>query len=199
MRAIFKDKLITQSRQRTEKVFKSIYDCHYVLLCRFANQLLNNSSLSEEIVDDVMFNLWEHWNDIEITHSLRAYLMRAVRNRCLNELNAQSRDREVCLSVFQPEYMEVLDSLFVDNNHPLGQLLEQELEVELLTRIEELPVECRTVFKKSRFEQKKNDEIANELNISTNTVKYHIKSALSYLRKNLDDYLKLLICPLFIE
>lgn len=54
-------------------------------------------------------------------------------------------------------------------------LLEQELEEELKRSIDELPLECRKVFYKSRFEQKKYEEIATELGISVNTVKYHIK------------------------
>ncbi len=71
----------------------------------------------------------------------------------------------------------------MEENQPLGVLLERELEDELTRSIEELPVECRTVFKKSRFEQKKYEEIALELGISINTVKYHIKNALSLLQK----------------
>lgn len=50
--------------------------------------------------------------------------------------------------------MEFLDRVFVEDEHPLGYLLEQELESELIRNIEELPLECRTVFKKNRFEQK---------------------------------------------
>lgn len=186
--------IINKLKQGDEKAFKYIYDCHYVLLCRFACQLLENSSLAEEIVDDAIFYLWEHRADIEITHSIRAYLMRAVRNRCLNELNSLSHRKELRFSSFMlPENMEFLDSIFVEDDHPLGTLLEQELEEKLLRCIENLPKECKTVFKKSRFEQKKYEEIAGELNISVNTVKYHIKNALAFLQKQMGDYLKVLI------
>ena len=107
-------------------------------------------------MDDAIFYLWEHRREIEITYSVRAYLMRAVRNRCLNELQSLSHREELHFSSFMlPENMEFLDSVFVEENQPLGVLLEQELEDELTRSIEELPVECRTVFKKSRFEQKK--------------------------------------------
>ena len=62
-----------------------------------------------------------------------------------------------------------------------------------------MQVECRTVFKKSRFEQKKYEEIALELGISINTVKYHIKNALALLQKRLDNYLHLLIIYIFMD
>ncbi len=84
-----KDTLIIEHLRRgDEEAFKYIYERHYVLLCRFANQILNDAALSEEVVDDAIFYLWEHRREIEITYSVRAYLMRAVRNRCLNELQS---------------------------------------------------------------------------------------------------------------
>lgn len=191
--------IIENLRRGDEHAFRYIYEHHYVLLCRFANQILNDAALAEEVVDDVIFYLWEHRAEIEITYSVRAYLMRAVRNRCLNELQSLHRREELHFSSFMlPENMDFLDSVFVEEDQPLGRLLEQELEEELARGIEELPVECRTVFKKSRFEQKKYEEIASELGISVNTVKYHIKNALSFLQKRLDTYLKLLVFYIFM-
>ncbi|MBM6759129.1 RNA polymerase sigma-70 factor [Bacteroides mediterraneensis] len=190
--------LIEGLRRGDESVFRCIYDCHYESLCRFADLFLHDTALAEEIVDDAIFYLWEHRAEVEIVYSLRAYLMKSVRNRCLNELNSLSHREELRFSSFSlPENVEFLDTLFVEKDHPLGYLLEQELEDELARSIEALPEECRTVFKKSRYEQKKYEEIAQELNISVNTVKYHIKNALSFLQKHMSGYLKLLLCYIF--
>lgn len=186
--------IIERLKKGEESAFRYIYDNHYVLLCRFANQLLNDAVLAEEIVGDVIFTIWEQHEKIEITHSIRAYLMRAVRNHCINKINSLSYRAEVRMSNFLlPENMDFLDAVFVDEHHPLGELLEQELEDELHRCIESLPEECRRVFKKSRFEQKKYEEIAGELNISVNTVKYHIKNALSYIQAHMSTYLRLLV------
>ena len=191
--------IIERLKRGDERAFRYIYDRHYVLLCRFAEQLLNDLPLAEEVVDDVIFYLWEHRTEVEITYSLRAYLIRAVRNRCLNELNSlgnRIESRVSSLSV--AENLEFLDAIFVEERTPLGHLLEQELEDELFRRIDELPSECKAVFKKSRFEGKKYEEIAEELHISVNTVKYHIKNALAYLQEKMGTYLKLLIIYIFI-
>ena len=191
--------IIKKLREGDEQAFRYLYDHHYVLLCRFANQLLNDPSLAEEVVDDVIFNLWEHRKELEITHSIRAYLMRAVRNRCLNELQSANRCTILHFSSFlTPENLEIIDLLFVEESHPLGCLLEHELEQEITRCIDELPNECRTVFKKSRFEHKKYEEIATELGISINTVKYHIKNALAILQKRLNNYLQLLLLCFFV-
>lgn len=191
--------IIEKLKQGDQKAFKYVFDRYYVLLCRFANQMLNDTSLAEEIVDDAIFYLWEHRKEIEITYSIRAYLMRAVRNRCLNELNSLSHRAELNFSTYiSPENMEFLETLFKDDDHPLGTLLEHELEDELICCIESLPEECRRVFKKSRFEQKKYEEIAEELHISVNTVKYHIKNALAYINSHLADYLKIILAYIFM-
>lgn len=189
------DKLIIEKlKQGDEKAFKYIYDCYYVFLCRFANQLLHDPALAEEIVDDTIFYLWEHRLEVEITYSVRAYLIRAVRNRSLNELNSLRHREELRFSSFTlPENREFLDMIFDPDEHPLGYLLEKELEDELMKGIEELPEECRAVFKKSRLEQKKYEEIAAELNVSVNTVKYHIKNALAFMQRRMGKYLKLLL------
>lgn len=190
--------ILEQLKNGDEHAFRYVYDKHYALLCRYACQLLRDASLAEEIVDDAIFYLWEHRADIEIENSVRAYLMRAVHNHCLNELNALKRQNELPLSSYLSEKnLEFLESVFVENKHPLGLLLEQELESKLLKSIEALPAECRTVFKKNRFEQKKYEDIAAELHISINTVKYHIKNALSLLRKSMEPYLKLLLILFF--
>lgn len=191
------NQLTERLKQGDEKAFRYLYKHYYASLCRFANLFLNNSFRAEEIVDDVIFYLWENRASVEII-SLRAYLMRAVRNRCLNELKSKSMHEELCFSSFSyAENRDFLDNLFADARHPLGVLLERELEEKLANAIDSLPAECRTVFKKSRFEKKKYEEIAEELNISVNTVKYHIKNALSILQEWMSGYLEVCILLFF--
>lgn len=191
--------LVEQLKQGNEDAFRYIYEHHYALLCRFANRMLGDMAIAEEIVDDAIFYLWEHRTEVEITHSVRAYLMRAVRNHCLNELNSlRHRTEMVSSSFFLPENIDFLDKIFVEESHPLGHLLEQELESELRRGIAELPDNCRTVFLKSRVEQKKYEEIAADLNISVNTVKYHIKNALTMLQQRMGKYLQTLILCFFM-
>lgn len=192
--------LIERLRKGDESVFREIYDCHYALLCRFADQILNDPMLAEEVVDDVIFYLWEHRMEVEIKYSIRAYLIRAVRNRSLNELRSSFHMEERSFSsLYSSDSMDFLDTLFADSKQPLGILLEQELEGELNRCIEALPRECKMVFQKSRFEQKKYEEIATELGISVNTVKYHIKNALSFLQARLGNYLHVLLFYIFMK
>lgn len=125
---------------------------------------------------------------MEISVSIRSYLLRAVRNRCINYLNSEPERREIAFSALMPDEVSD-DKIVLADSHPLGVLLERELEEEIYKAIGKLPDECRRVFSKSRFEGKSYEEISQDLGISINTVKYHIKNALAILQKNLSKYL----------
>lgn len=177
-----------------EETFRYIYEEYYEFLCRFANQMVNDPAVAEEIVGDVIFYLWEHRQDIKLSSSIRSYLIQAVRNRSLNELNSLRRQKEFRFSSLAPsENMDFINMVFDPHEYPLGHLIEQELENQVHQCVSELPDECRNVFEKSRLEHKTYDEIASDLHISVNTVKYHMKNALAYLHKQMKQYLELFI------
>lgn len=185
--------LIHSLKSGNNQAYKYIYDHHYVLLCKIAYEFLKDDFLAESIVDDIIFHLWEKRDTLEITTSLRSYLVQAVRNRCINYLNLEREKREVRFSVIDQQN-EWINSVFPSDDYPLARLLENELEQEIRNAIDRLPEECKIVFKKSRFEEKRYEQIAEELGISVNTVKYHIKNAISRLSADLSKYLLLLIC-----
>lgn len=180
--------LLQKIKQGDDNAFRYVFDQHYGLLCSIASEFIKDDFIAETIVGDVILYLWEKRETIEIQSSLRAYLIRAVRNKCLNYQQLQYVVKETR----HPEQIDLLDSngtLIISDSHPLGLLLEKELENEIEKSINALSDECRQVFELSRFEQMRYDEIAEELNISVNTVKYHIKNALAKLRADLSKYI----------
>lgn len=196
---IAEEQIITRLKQGDEQAFKTIYDRYYTLLCNYATNILKDDSKSEEIVDDAIFYLWEHRSTINL-YAVRSYLLKSIRNRCLNELNALEHRMEQNVSIYiSDENIEFLNILFSDHSNTLNELVAKDLEKDVNESIEHLPDECRRVFIKSRFEHKSYDEIANELGISKNTVKYHIKNALATLHENLKEYLRLIIVILLIQ
>ena len=93
----------------------------------------------------------------------------------------------------------MLSHVFVDADHPLGLLIRQELEAEINRCINLLPKECRQVFVKSRVEQKQYKEIAAEMGISVNTVKYHMKNAMKLLQGALQGYMKWIVFLILLQ
>lgn len=192
--------IISRLRVGENDAFRFIFDHEYDALCRFANCMTHDAATAESIVDDVLFNLWENRETLCITHTLHSYLMGAVRNRCINELKARIRrlaaetsEINLCAET------EMLEVVFRDDRDPIDELIGKELEEKISDAIATLPKECRTVLEKSRFEGLSYKEIADEMGISTNTVKYHIKNALAFMRKNLDGYLKWIVITMLMR
>ena len=68
------------------EAFEIIFRAHYAQLVGFAEGMLRRGGTAEEIVQDVMLELWRRRESLVLTESVRAYLYRATRNRVLNDL-----------------------------------------------------------------------------------------------------------------
>ena len=179
--------IVMQLREGREQAYKFLYDYHVPVLCHIAEQYVHDAFLAETIVSDVIFHVWEIRTTLHIQTTIRSYLAQSVRNRCLNYLNAQVQQRELVPGKGNMPDLPFMGYLESDDC-PLGRLLADELEQEIMAAIDRLPEECKRVFRMSRFEGKKQQEISHELDISVNTVKYHMKRALSLLQEDLHKY-----------
>lgn len=171
--------ILNRIKNGDEKAFEQLYYKYYNMLCHFAAQLLHNSKIAEEIVDDVFFHIWDTRTTLDIL-SLRAYLICAVRNNSLKAISSSTYQNTVRAVSLSSEGLQFNDYL-CDESHPVGWIIEKEMEKQLIDAINALPDECQKVFRMSRFEGKKYSEIAVSLGISVNTVKYHIKNAIKQL------------------
>lgn len=168
-------------RQGNERVFEVIFKKHYQALCNYAFGLLKDMDDAEEIVQGMFLKLWDQRQDLEITVSLKSYLYRAVHNTCLNRIKHLK---------IQDTYRHHVGDYF-ENNHVLAtdELYKAELEARIAEAIEKLPEQCRLIFRMSRFEELKYQEIANALQLSVKTVENQIGKALKILRQELAEYL----------
>ncbi len=180
-----------------EGAYKYLYENHYKPLCAVAYAYVKDTLVTEMIVSDVIFAIWQNRTLLEINTSLRNYLVKSVRNRCLNYL-AQS-ERQYFLRSRVGEKIDMEQSDYENSpDNPLSQMIEKELDVKINDCIEALPEQTRRIFCLSRFNDLKYDEIARETGVSVDVVKYHIKSALARLRAGLKDYLTVMLILLLM-
>jgi RNA polymerase sigma-70 factor, ECF subfamily len=161
-------------QEKDEATFERFYKVHYRSFFLMACKYLKDSAQAAETVNDVFMKIWEDGDSIRIDTSLKSYIYKAVINRCINVLNKNKRalSYHTDLNIFQ------------DESYELRQIEENELMIKLYTAIEQLPDKCRQVFEMSRFEELKQQEIAEKLGISVKTVKNHITIALKQLSKS---------------
>jgi len=173
-----------------EKAFEMLFSLFYPPLCIYAKRYIESKPIREDIVQDVFVSLWENRKKLSITESVRYYLTFSVKNHCLNYLR-----REGLLFDYQKFTQE--------NNTLSGQ--QDANDIYLLTELHELldkalsklPDTYRKVFEMHRFEGKSYEEIAQTLNISIRTAKRYKSQVTDQLRKDLKDYLPLLVWLFF--
>jgi RNA polymerase sigma-70 factor, ECF subfamily len=177
------EELINGLRDGNKSLFSVLFKTYYSPLTAYAATIVKEQGLAEEIVHESFIKLWENRENIHIETSLRAYLYRCIHNNCLNTLKTlvtQKKHSDKLVS--EISYHAQLSTLNF-KEELLEKIVSDELEVILGRVIEELPVQCREVFRLSRYEQKTYTEIAEILQVSVNTVKTQISRALEKLRE----------------
>ena len=173
--------------------FDSIYINNFSRLFLFAKEYVLFDEEAENIVQDIFVMLWEKREALRVDVSLTAYLFTLVKNKCIDFLRHQMVEQMYSENV-KHEYNEELNvKLFALESFDHNFSSEEDIETLLRNAIDKLPERCRLIFIKSRIEGKKYKEIAEELNLSVNTVEGQISIALKKLREELKDYLPLLL------
>ena len=166
--------IVNGDEHALEKLYKQVFPS----LVHYAGSITGQANLAEEIVQDVLIKLWQNRSIIVVQGSFRSYLFQAVHNHALNALRQQ---RTLKQSVNQPgteELWKFIADHYDLDDHLMDKVYAEETGELIERAVEELPDQCRRVFRMSRFETLKNEEIARILDLSENTVKTHIYRAL---------------------
>jgi RNA polymerase sigma-70 factor, ECF subfamily len=183
--------LFEKIRNGDEAAFKVIYKRYVPKLFYFVYEYVPFNDLVENIIQDTLMVLWNKRSTLTDGTNLGAYLYTVAKNNCLYKLRDQRYKQKLFEStdVNEPELSVNLDALSVLDT---SMLTFMEIEQIIENTIAQLPPQCRTVFKLSRFEEKKNKEIAEELGISVKAVEGHISKALKLFHTTLKDYLPIM-------
>lgn len=173
-------------------VFTVWFRQYYAPLCLFAERILGDRDNAEDIVEDTFFKLWNRQAHFENEEHLKAFLYRAVKNACLDFIKTNERS-------------ERRNTLFTEDQQAqdegyLHEIIRIEVIRELYAAIDSLPPQSGKIIKMSFVEGKTNQEIADELNLSVQTVKNQKGRGLGILKDRLpsDKFQLLLLIP-FLE
>ena len=152
---------------------KSLYVAFYAAMVFYARGLVGEKQDAEDIVQDVFFVFFEKPEIMGEIKSHKAYLYKAVFNRCMNYIEARRRAKYV-------DDIELLNAC--DDVTPESILIWQEREDELKEAIEKLDGNQRKAIE-LRLEGLSYAEIAEKLHICTGSVGQHISRATRKLQE----------------
>jgi len=188
---IAENTLIIGIKNGDKSAFESLFKLYYSSLCAYANNYVKDVDVSEEIVQELFFQIWQKRETLNIQTSFKSYLFRSVHNSCLNNIKHQNIQQ---IHVEHSLYQQSV------NLHEFSDPLEtSELQTKIRDTIDKLPKERRKIFLMIRFDNLKYAEVAEKLCISVKTVENQMGSALKFMRDELKEYLPIIILMFFIN
>lgn len=180
-------------KQGNEDAYKKVFTTYYRVLHNYAFTIIPDETTAEEMVQNVFYKLWMKKDKLEILLSLKAYLYKSVHNECMDQIKKRRH-----LGIFKSHVLHNNKNLV--SGEDAGRRVElSDLERKLQKALNDLPVDCRTIFQLSRYEGLKYQQIADHLGLSIKTVESQMGKALKRLRISLAEFLSLLIFFLWIQ
>ncbi len=176
------DRYLSGINHKEPRIWKQFFLNFFNPLCNFSTSFVNNRIIAKDIVQEILFSIWQRSITFNSIPELNHYLYKSVYHNSLKYLRDRKRERF--------EEVEV-ESLKFDEGEIIEMALKEEIVRKLEKIIDQLPSRQQKVIKLS-LSQMRNIDIADEMKISINTVKKLKKNAYSTIRIHIERDLFLL-------
>lgn len=169
------EELFRQFQEGSWKAFKILFEAYSDPLYLYAAGFLGDREEARDIVQDAFVYLWENRKKITYTGSLYSYLLRSVKNSCIDyKMHEKVKEKYIReMEYLQDEAEEVSDNF-------------EESYKRLQKVIDSLPPKCKEIFVLGCVEGYSYKEVATRLGVSVNTVKTQIKLAYKKVKSELE-------------
>ena len=160
-----------------EGAFAEIYRRYAESLAGFASSKLFDLEDARDIIHDVFVKLWRERGKLQVDRDLKAYLFKLSRYRIVDKIRK---------NITREEYAAMVQAL-ADRYEPgiEQQIAAKELQQSVEKALEELSPRVKEIYLLSREENLSIPEIADKLQLSEQTVKNQLSTALKHLRSSL--------------
>ena len=169
-------KLVYRLNHKDDKVWEELFNSYYESLCNHAYRILLDESVTEDIVQEVFFRLWCNRRGLREEGNLAALLYAMAKNLTVNAIR-----KHKIVETGNVRYYDLHEG----RQEPAGESDSDETMRRLRLAVGELPARQRTIFNLKIYESRSNQEIADMLNVSVNTVKVHYARTMKHLCQRL--------------
>lgn len=164
--------LLLSLAKGNDEAFASVFHHYRHRIYAIAFRLLGTTSQAEDTVQDVFLKMWLKRRELhEISH-FKAYLFTVTRNHIFTSLKLLAREQ-----LMESE----LSAAIVTNVKDAG-ITYKEYDQILQSAIAQLSPQQELIYKLSREEGLKRNEIADRLQLSPETIKVHLANAMRSIR-----------------
>jgi len=169
------ERIIKQIKKGDKQSFRAIYEHYFNALTAFGYKYVQDQYTVEDMVQEVFVSLWQARSNFDHMNALKSFLYTSVRNKCLNHIKHQA--------VKQKHHGALLSNLESEQYFE-GHVIEEETFNQLFAEIRKLPDAAQEIMLLA-LNGLKNQEIADELRVSVNTVKTQKKISYARLKEAL--------------
>lgn len=164
---------------------EQLFSSHWEGIFDAAFKKLGDEAVAQDITQEIFISMWENRATLHIEGNIAAYLHGAVKFRVINYYRMKAmREGHYAALGYLMEQQRSADS---DSKLKLA-----DAEMEIDRAMDLLPARMRQLISMSKRQDRSIKEIADELGLSTQTVKNQLSAAMKILRENLS-YLLFLI------
>ncbi len=169
------EELILALKQRNEQVFSYLYDHYSGALYTIILQILQDSELSNDVLQEVFMNIWRKFDSYDSTKGrLFTWMLNISRNAAIDTLRSRSyQNSQKNQALPENVHTEMTASVVQLNVDSIG----------LKKTLEKLKPEQRILIEYAYYKGHTHEEIAKMAGIPLGTVKTRIRAALIDLRE----------------
>ena len=166
--------LLEQLKKDDQSAFTAIFERHREKVHMMAYYILKDNTEAQDVVQEIFSQLWKHRHSLQVSSSLKNYLITAARNRSLDILNKKAHYKKYI------EY-NASEASFQD---PSDQLERNDLTRTLREALEKIssPVGKQAIHL-YYLDGLSHKETSDHLNISLLSSRSHVFKALKQLRE----------------
>lgn len=177
--------LVKALKEGNQLAFSIVYKTYAAQTFSLAFKYLLNKELAEDAVQNLFLKLWLKKEEIDETKPINRYLFTMLKNDLLNTLRDSKKNiylLEYCLSMV----------LELEDNSQNENLKQEQMNI-IQQALEQLSPQRRKVFEMKVSGKYSNQEIADKLNLSINTIKFQYSQSLKQIRATVGELSLLLL------
>lgn len=172
--------LLEEFRRGNVAAFKHIYAVNQHTLFILARKILDSDDAAQDVVTEAFVKLWNRRQTPMPIESIRAWLIKVVRNSCFDELKRRKRSEGVLSNWIALERSDVQEAEFAGTFDIYASLLEKVSDY-----MAKMPRAMRQIFQMSYIDNMSVAEIAKKLAISEDTVRVQKARGINSIKKSL--------------
>lgn len=169
--------------------FGSLFAAWRIPFEAIARRYVRDAAVAEDLVSDSFMALWENRTRLKPDSNLKAYILKILRNKCLDWLRAKSLHLKIEQKVFNIHRRRLEADILSLQSFDPDEFFSKEIEIIVHRSLGRLPELTREVFVARRVEEMSYKEIAEKCDITVRRVEFELQKAMQQLRMALNEYL----------